>query len=169
MPVPGFAKERTSIEISEMSREEAIAFATEWVKIIDPDEKDSMTYAFLSYVIHAFQQKPKSDFVESIINDLKGCKQYIMFTSHVSENQQRRLTAINNAIMLLSGMSNTENQESMTEQFTEWVAREIFDDWEYNKDAFAELACRKLAKLGIVRAKGDEWELVESQESEVEE
>ena len=56
------------------------------------------------------------------------------------------------------------------EKFVEWVARKIFDDnWEYNKDAFAEIACRKLAKLGIVRAKGDEWELVEQQESEDEE
>lgn len=60
-------------------------------------------------------------------------------------------------------------QESKTEQFAKWVATEIFDDmWEYNKDAFAEIACRKLAKLGIVRANGDEWELVESQKSEVE-
>ena len=58
-------------------------------------------------------------------------------------------------------------QEPKTEQFAKWVAEEIFDDmWEYNKDAFAEIACRKLAKLGIVRAKGDEWELVEPQESE---
>lgn len=58
-------------------------------------------------------------------------------------------------------------QEPKTKQFAEWVAREIFDDmWEYNKDAFAEIACRKLAKLGIVREKGNEWELVESQESE---
>jgi hypothetical protein len=50
--------------------------------------------------------------------------------------------------------------------FAKWVAREIFDEnWEYNKDAnFAEIACRKLEKLGIVRAKGDEWELVESEE-----
>ena len=51
--------------------------------------------------------------------------------------------------------------------FAVWVAKEIFDDeWEYNKDAFAEIACRKLNKLGIVKAKGDEWELVEPQESE---
>ena len=58
-------------------------------------------------------------------------------------------------------------QEPKTEQFAKWVATEIFDDiWEYNKDAFAEIACRKLAKLGIVRAKGDEWELVESEASE---
>ena len=57
-------------------------------------------------------------------------------------------------------------QESKAEQFAKWVASEIFDDdnWEYNKDAFAEIACRKLAKLGIVRANGDEWELAESQE-----
>ena len=53
------------------------------------------------------------------------------------------------------------------EHFAKWVASEIFDeDWEYNKDAFAELACRKLAKLGIVKANGDEWELVEPHESE---
>ena len=47
--------------------------------------------------------------------------------------------------------------------FALWVANEIFDDtWEYNKDAFAEIACRKLNKLGIVKAIGDEWELTES-------
>ena len=58
-------------------------------------------------------------------------------------------------------------QEPKMEQFAKWVATEIFDDmWEYNKDSFAEIACRKLAKLGIVRAKGDEWELVESEASE---
>lgn len=62
---------------------------------------------------------------------------------------------------------NALEQSPKMEQFAKWVAAEIFDDmWEYNKDAFAEIACRKLAKLGIVRAKGDEWELVESQESE---
>ena len=62
-------------------------------------------------------------------------------------------------------------QDSESEQFAKWVAREIFDDdWdEYNKDAFEEIACRKLAKLGIVRANGDNWELIETQESEVEE
>lgn len=61
-------------------------------------------------------------------------------------------------------------QDLKTEQFAKWVATEIFDEnWEYNKDAFAELACRWLAELGIVRANGDEWELVEPQESEDEE
>ena len=58
-------------------------------------------------------------------------------------------------------------QSPEMDQFAKWVAEEIFDDmWEYNKDAFAEIACRKLAKLGIVRAKGDEWELVEREEEE---
>ena len=58
-------------------------------------------------------------------------------------------------------------QESAMQQFAKWVAKEIFDDmWEYNKDSFAEIACRKLSKLGIVRSIGDEWELVDPQESE---
>ena len=58
-------------------------------------------------------------------------------------------------------------QSPEMEQFAKWVAAEIFDDmWEYNKDSFAEIACRKLAKLGIVRAKGDEWELVETEVEE---
>ena len=57
-------------------------------------------------------------------------------------------------------------QEPKMEQFAKWVATEIFDEnWEYNKDAFGELACRKLAKLGIVKENGNQWELVE-QESE---
>lgn len=62
-------------------------------------------------------------------------------------------------------------QESELAQFAKWVASEIFDDdWdEYNKDAFEEIACRKLAKLGLVRANNDYWELVKPQESEVEE
>lgn len=56
------------------------------------------------------------------------------------------------------------------EKFAEWVTSEIFDEmWEYNKDAFAEIACRKLEKLGIVRANGDVWELVEPQERSDEE
>ena len=53
------------------------------------------------------------------------------------------------------------------EVFAKWVATEIFDEnWEYNKDAFAEIACRKVAKMGIVRVIGDEWELAEPHESE---
>lgn len=67
----------------------------------------------------------------------------------------------------LRELKQLKEQEPKTVQFARWVATEIFDDsWEYNKDSFAEIACRKLAELGIVRAKGDEWELVESQESE---
>ena len=62
---------------------------------------------------------------------------------------------------------NALEQEPKMEQFAKWVATEIFDDmWKYNKDSFAEITCRKLAKLGIVRAKGDEWELVETEVEE---
>ena len=70
----------------------------------------------------------------------------------------------------IKDLPSVTSQEPKTGQFAKWVATEIFDDmWEYNKDAFAEIACRKLEKLDIVRAKGDEWELVESEEGEAKE
>ena len=70
-------------------------------------------------------------------------------------------------IYTLSDGYNDIPKKQDLDDFARWVASEIFDDmWEYNRDAFAEIACRKLAKLGIVRATGDEWELVEPQESE---
>ena len=54
--------------------------------------------------------------------------------------------------------------KSKEREFAEWVASEIFDEnWEYNKDAFEEIACRKLSKLGIVKANGDMWELVKEE------
>ncbi len=44
-----------------MNREEAIEFANEWLKTIDENEKDSLTYEFLTYVIHELQQEPSGD------------------------------------------------------------------------------------------------------------
>ena len=65
----------------------------------------------------------------------------------------------------IKAIPSSEPKVEQWKDFALWVAKEIFVyEWEYNKDAFAEIACRKLAKLGIVRAKGDEWELVEPQE-----
>ena len=97
---------------------------------------------------------------------------------HIIEEQDciRRQTAIDACDQSINIFDATDRiralppvnpQEPKTAQFAKWVAEEIFDEnWEYNKDAFEELACRKLAKLGIVRAKGNEWELVKPQESE---
>ena len=52
-------------------------------------------------------------------------------------------------------------------EFAEFVAEEIFDEnWEYNNDVFAEIACRKLADMGIVKADWDKWYLMESEESD---
>lgn len=58
-----------------------------------------------------------------------------------------------------------QEQKADYKSFCEWVANEIFsENWEYNKDSFAEIACRKLEKLGIVAGEGDEWKLKESEE-----
>lgn len=93
---------------------------------------------------------------EEAIENLK----WLLECSYVDSFEDAENEALDMAIKALE-------QKTEMWQFVEWVAREIFSDmWEYNKDAFAELACRKLAKLGIVRAKGDEWELIEPPESE---
>lgn len=45
--------------------------------------------------------------------------------------------------------------------FTEWVIYEIFEDeMELDFDSFAEFACRKLEKMGLVKLNGNEWEKV---------
>ena len=43
--------------------------------------------------------------------------------------------------------------------FCEWVASEVTNEesWEVNSDSFAEIACRKLHKLGIIDKQGDSW------------
>lgn len=42
--------------------------------------------------------------------------------------------------------------------FAKWVTTEILDDnWEDNIGAFAEIACRKLNKFGLVKADGNMW------------
>lgn len=63
---------------------------------------------------------------------------------------------------------NALEQESNAEQFARWVATKIFSGmFEDDPVTFAELACRKLAKLGIIEADGNEWKVIETQESEV--
>ena len=48
------------------------------------------------------------------------------------------------------------------EKFAKWVAGEIMPEieWLNNQNAFPELACRRLEKLGLVKADGDKWVLV---------
>lgn len=50
-----------------------------------------------------------------------------------------------------------ENMATLID-FADWVASEVCqEDFEDNAGAFAEVACRKLHKLGIVKKDGDNW------------
>lgn len=43
-------------------------------------------------------------------------------------------------------------------KFAKWVASEVCDDnFEDFPGAFAEIACRKLHKLGIIKTDGENW------------
>ena len=105
---------------------------------------------------------------EEIISGLKFTIEMFLFDPSTGETYtEPRNDMDKTTIDACKGVIELLEQEPKTLQFAQWVASEIFDEmWEYNKDAFAEIACRKLAKLGIVRENGDAWELVEPQESE---
>lgn len=97
---------------------------------------------------------------EELIDEMEWEEKWLADVGYTAYNVHMSFDSIKHKV-------NTLEQESEAIQFARWVASEIFSDmWELNKDAFDELACRKLGKLGIVRANGDEWELVEPQESE---
>lgn len=45
-------------------------------------------------------------------------------------------------------------------EFAQFVAKEVLDEWfEDNAGAFAEIACRKLVKLGMVEVDGDVYRM----------
>lgn len=51
--------------------------------------------------------------------------------------------------------------------FCLWVASEVVSEyWEFNNDGFAEIACRKLVKLGIVKEVDGEYALIEREDKE---
>lgn len=60
----------------------------------------------------------------------------------------------------------TDNNKIDFEDFTKWVAKQIFDDEgmlngnETDTDLFCEVACRKLVKLGLVEVTKDEYRYI---------
>ena len=51
------------------------------------------------------------------------------------------------------------------ERFAEWVAEEVMRE-DFGDGFFAEVACRKLYRLGIITMDGDKWKLEEVTECE---
>ena len=56
-------------------------------------------------------------------------------------------------------LADTMRKYQQLEDFARWVAEEIIDEdmWELNHLSFAELACRKLVKLGIIQESNGEY------------
>ena len=53
-------------------------------------------------------------------------------------------------------------EDAVSKEFISWLLDEIWDEemWELNHQAFPEILCRKLAKMGYVREVGGEYERV---------
>lgn len=52
-------------------------------------------------------------------------------------------------------------------RFADWVASEVCqEDFETSAGVFAELACRKLYFIGLIRKDGDKWTYKKAKEKE---
>lgn len=107
----------------------------------------------------SIKQEPKPD-IKALGEELRSVRDSI--------KGDQTLVGYNIALGICNKyLSDSGEQEPRTDYkaFVEWVASEIFsEDWEFNKDSFAEVACRKLSKLGIATSEGDAWKLKESEE-----
>ena len=53
-----------------------------------------------------------------------------------------------------------ERTQDKWEEFARWVAKEVLDNYfEESSGAFAEIACRKLVKLGLVEVKDNVYKM----------
>lgn len=70
-----------------------------------------------------------------------------------------RNVGLTNAIHIMQDLPSAHSD------FFTWLLDEIWyeDVWELNWQAFPELLCRKLEKLGYVKRKGDEYERLDQQ------
>ena len=61
--------------------------------------------------------------------------------------------------IVLDGATDTMRKYQQLEDFARWIAVEVIDEelWTYNYLSFAELACRKLVKLGIMQESDGEY------------
>lgn len=138
------------------------------VRLKNLQRKGELTEKDIDRIFKALEQEPCDDVVsrQAVLDGIEELKQSPWATDKRGNGFEYLITeALDMVAFLCVKQEPSVRPQEQTGQFAEWVAREIFDDmWEYNKDAFAEIACRKLAKLGIVREKGNEWELVEPQE-----
>jgi hypothetical protein len=81
-------------------------------------------------------------------------------TKQVYEDLKELETAYKKLSCSISKAFNTmEYEDQKLMAFCIWVAREVINEesWEVNSESFAEIACRKLNKLGIIDKQGDCW------------
>ena len=99
----------------------------------------------------------REEAIEMIRDDIKKHHDYI-------SGQYRK--ALNMAIKALEqepcedSVSRQAVTDAMMKQFVEWLLDEIWDEemWELNYQAFPEVLCRKLVKMGYLKEKDGEYE-----------
>lgn len=161
-----------AIERIKMILEEATA-NEDAVSYVTSDDEDALDMA-----IKALEQEPCEDCVsrESVIELMNMMiDKSNSFNYYDIENET--LEKISNLPSVTpKGVTVTEFADRCREcgtrygrykDFCEYVAKMVLkDDFEENAGANAEFLCRKLSKLGIVKADEDEWVLAEMESEE---
>lgn len=87
----------------------------------------------------------------------------LMGTEMVMENVQMYFAKLRQIGSVQTGQG-AKMYSGDLEAFAEWVARQVCRE-DFDEDGtFAEMACRRLWKLGFVRMNGEHWEYGEVEE-----
>ena len=84
--------------------------------------------------------------------DLRNNAGYCKLTVCVNQKYNRFSEHVANAARYFT-------QQELLLDFANWVAKEVIDDdnWARNNMSFQEIACRKLAKIGIIQEKDGKY------------
>ena len=123
-----------------MTREEALYKVKGYLTDIIPAED----YSEVEEIIKALEQEPITKNDSEVDYTIDSLDDFIEFGKK--------------AFGVELAIKKSDNPD-IYEKFAEWVASEIMPEieWVNNQNAFPELACRRLEKLGIVREENGMW------------
>lgn len=122
----------------------------------------------LDKAIKALEQEPILDKIRTEIKEYKS--RQLSLAIGVEDLEKGKQIALEYVLAILNKYKIESNNQTQNpyKDFCKFVAKMVLrDDFEENAGANAELLCRKLSKLGIVKADKDKWVLAESEDENV--
>lgn len=149
-----------------MTREEAIKHGKEQLEVFGGEHRE-----FIDMAIKALEQ-PCEDTVSrqavfEALNSINGTSELDKAFEVIEKLPSVTLIHTETVTEFADRCRECGTRYSRYKDFCEYVAKMVLkDDFEENAGANAEFLCRKLSKLGIVKADEDEWVLAEMESEE---